>query len=438
MPANSGLIRSVGRWSLVALVVNTVIGSGVFALPGTVAGRLGWWSLLAVVGGAVLAGAIMVSFGEVASRFTAAGGPYLYAQAAFGRFMGLQMGWMVLFVRVVSAAVQVNLLTTYLAAFWAPAGTAWGSAAIGAVLLGFLAAVNVRGVAAGAGMSTAIAVVKLTSLFAFAALGMVWIAGGHPAPVHPPTTATVGGWLQVLLLLMFSFGGFEAALLPMGESKDPQRDAPFALLTGLGVVTLLYLLIQVTVLATLPDPGATDRPLAASAQALLGAPGAVLMTVVAAFSVYGWGAAAMLAVPRLMMAMAERGDLPAPLGRIHPAWRTPHIAILVFAGLVFVLTLQGGLLQNITLSTVSRLMTYGLVCASLLALRRADRTGAPRAAPAVFRAPFGTVAAGVGLALSTLLITRMTGREAIWLLVIVLLASLHWLVIRGRGRSVAD
>jgi amino acid transporter len=434
MPLNSGLIRSVGRWSLVALVVNTVIGSGVFALPGTVAGRLGWWSLLAVVGGALLAGAIMVSFGEVASRFSDAGGPYLYAQAAFGRFMGLQMGWMVLFVRVVSAAVQVNLLTTYLAGFWAPAATGWGSAAIGAILLGFLAAVNVRGVAAGAGMSTAVAIIKLTSLFAFAALGMVWVMGGNPAPVQASSANTLGGWLQVLLLLMFSFGGFEASLLPMGESKNPQRDAPFALLTGLGIVTLLYLLIQVTVLSTLADPGATDRPLAASAQVLLGPFGAVLMTVVAAFSVYGWGAAAMLAVPRLMMAMAERGDLPAPLGRIHPEWRTPHVAILAFAGLVFVLTLQGGLLQNITLSTVSRLMTYGLVCASLPVLRRADRKGTPRAAPAVFRAPFGMFAAGTGMVLSALLITRMTGREAIWLLVIVSLASLHWLAIRGRSR----
>ena len=424
-------VRTLGRWSLAGLVLNGIIGSGVFALPGTVAERLGWLSLVAFVAAALLAGAIILCFAEVASRFEEAGGPYLYAQAAFGRFAGLQMAWMSYFVRVASAAVQVNLLTVYLAEFWAPASTRLGGAVVSALLLGFLAVVNVRGVKAGAGMSNLFAVTKILPLLIFAGLGVLWMMKGQTVPAPSPTSNTPVGWLQVLLLLMFSYGGFEAALLPMGESKNPRRDAPFALLIGLGIVVLIYLLVQLTVLVTLPEPGASDRPLAAAARVLLGGPGAAFMTLAALVSVYGWGAGNMLNVPRLTMAMAERGDLPAFFGRIHPRYHTPYVSILLFAGLVFLLSLQGGLLSNISLSTVSRLLTYGLVCAAFPVFRRWDAI-AGRIAPALFRIPMGNLVAGIGLVTALVLVTRMNGREAIWLGVMVLIGAVHWLVVRRR------
>jgi len=432
-------VRSIGRWSLAALVLNGIIGSGVFALPGTVAERLGWLSLLAFVAAALLAGAIILCFAEVSSRFDRPGGPYLYAQEAFGRFAGLQMAWMSYFVRVASAAVQVNLLTVYLAEFWAPASTRVGGALVSAALLGFLAFVNVRGVRAGAGMSNLFAVAKIVPLLIFALLGVLWVVQGKTVAAPIPTTDTPGGWLQVLLLLMFSYGGFEAALVPLGESKDPRRDAPFALLVGLGTVVVVYLLVQVTVLATLAEPGASDRPLAAAARVLLGSSGAVFMTLAALISVYGWGAGNMLNVPRLTMAMSERGDLPGFFGKIHPRFHTPYVSILVFAGLVFLLSLQGSLLQNITLSTVSRLLTYGLVCAAVPVFRRWDVSAPGRIEPAVFRIPAGTLIAGIGILTSLVLVTRMNGREAIWLGVMILIGTVHWLAVRGRpGRDASS
>lgn len=402
-----------------------------FALPGTVAARLGWWSLLALVLAALVAAAIMLSFAEVASRFVSAGGPYLYAQAAFGRFVGLQMGWMAYFVRTLSAAVQVNLLTTYFAEVWSPANTPGGRAFLGALLLGILCAVNIRGVAAGTGMSNVFAVIKLAPLLALGAFGMAWLFGGFAVTHVAPTALTPSGWLNVLLLLMFSYGGFEASTIPLGEAKDPQRDAPFSLLTGLAIVVILYMVVQVAVLVALPDPNVSDRPLAEVARVFLGRPGATMMTVAAVISVYGWGAGAMLAVPRLTFAMAERGDLPSWVGRVHARFRTPYISILLYAGLTYVLSLQGDLLKNISLSTVSRLLTYGLVCAALLALRRKDGPGSEHP-PAKFRAPLGILMPAVGLLASLVLVTRMTPREGVWLLAIVGVALVHWLAVKDR------
>src|SRR5215470_11285200 len=115
---SEGLVRAIGRWSMAALMVNCIIGSGVFGLPSVLAGLLGRASVIAVALGALATAVIMACFAEIASRFTQTGGPYLYAQAAFGRFMGIQVAWLVWFVRLTACAANSNLFVTYLGEFW--------------------------------------------------------------------------------------------------------------------------------------------------------------------------------------------------------------------------------------------------------------------------------------------------------------------------------
>ena len=426
------LVRSLGRWSIAALVLNGVIGSGVFVLPGTVGGSLGWASLAAWVLAAVFTAAMIFCFAEVASRFSGAGGAYLFVQEAFGSFAGLQIGWLSYFVRVISAAVQANLFSTYLAEFLPWAETRAGGIVVNTLFIGVLAAINVRSVRSGARVSNAFALVKIAPLVAFGVLGLLWLASGKTVAQAATADPTAGTWLQLLLLLMFAYGGFETAVIPLAEAKDPGRDAPFALLAGLGLVTVLYLAAQATVLATLPDPDATNRPLAASMRAMLGAGGAMVITLAALISVYGWLAGNMLGVPRLSMAMAERGDFPAVLARVHPTFRTPWVSILVFAGVSWALANQAGLLQNLSLSAVSRLFVYGLVCASLPVFRRRDAHGSGAVGPARFRAPAGMAMAALGVAASVVLAARMNARESLTMGVLVVLAAAHWFLRRRR------
>jgi basic amino acid/polyamine antiporter, APA family len=191
-------------------------------------------------------------------------------------------------------------------------------------------------------------------------------------------------------------------------------------------VTLLYVVAQLVVLATLPDPDATNRALADSTRVMLGAGGAAVITLAALISVYGWLASNMLSVPRLSMAMAERGDFPSVLAHVHPTLRTPWISVLAFAGLSWVLANQSGLLQNLSLSAVSRLVVYGLVCASLPVFRRRDANASPEVGAARFRAPGGMALAGLGVAAAVVLAARMNAREAVTMAVVVALASLQW------------
>ncbi len=430
----ANLVRALGRWSMAALVVNGIIGSGVFVLPGTVGGALGWASLWAWIVAAAVTAAMVFCFAEVASRFSESGGAYLFTKAAFGPFVALQIGWLSYFVRAITAAVQANLFSTYLAEFVPWAATRRGGLVVSLLFIGILAAINVRGVVSGARISNAFALVKIAPLVAFGVLGLLWIFSGKTVAPDAIGDPGIGGWLNALLLLMFAYGGFESAVIPLAEAKDPGRSAPFALLTGLALVTVLYMAAQLAVLATLPDPDATNRALAASARTMLGAIGAVAITLAALISVYGWLASNMLTVPRLSMAMAERGDFPSVLARVHAVWRTPWVSVLAFGGISWILANMSGLLQNLSLSAVSRLFVYGLVCASLPVFRRRDAGTAPVVGPARFRAPGGTVLAAVGIAAAIVLAARMNVREALTMAVVVVLASIQW---AARRRSSA-
>lgn len=437
MTTTPTLVRAIGRWSFAGLVLNTIIGTGVFVLPGTLGAALGWWSMGAWLLAAALTGAMIFSFAEVASRFSRAGGAYLYGTAAFGPFIGIQMAWMGYFVRCITAAVQANLFTTYLVELWPAAEGRAVQVAVTVAFIGLQALVNVRSVGSGAAVSNVFAIVKLVPLVAFGAVGAAWLAMGKAAPAALAADPTLGGWLNAMVLLMFAYGGFESALIPMAEAKDARRDAPFALVVGLALVTVVYLAAQLTVLVTLTEPAATNRPLAASARVMFGGGGAVIITVAALISVYGWVASNMLNVPRLTMAMAEQGALPAFFGRIHPTFRTPWISILIFAGISLALALQAGLLQNLSLSAVSRLLMYGGVCLSLPVFRWRESRGIamPGVEPALFRVKGGTVLAAIGVALSLLLATRMNGSDAIKMGAVIAFAAAHWTVLQSRARS---
>jgi APA family basic amino acid/polyamine antiporter len=427
-PPRQELVRAIGRWSLVALVVNLIIGSGVFGLPSVVAGLLGRASVLAIlVAGAAIA-VVMACFAEVASQFTEPGGPYLYVRAAFGRLLGIQVGWLAWLVRIAACAANANLFVVYLGEFWVGARQPLARLLILSLLIGHLAAINYRGVRMGTHVSNTFTVAKLLPL------GLVCVAGAFYLIGHGATPAVKvfpGGqaWLRALLLLVFAYGGFEAALMPMGEVKDPHRDAAFGLFAALGICSAIYVLIQWNVVGLLSDPGRSERPLADVARIVMGRGGAALVAVGALVSVYGNTGANILAIPRMTFAMAERGDFPSWFAAVHSRFRTPYFSILIFALLVWMLALFGSFAGNATLSAVARLSYYGLVCAALPVLRKKN----PKAKG--FRLPGGTIFAVAGTLLCFGLLVRTDLSHSLILAVTVALAFVNWAVVAARRAS---
>ncbi len=214
------LVRAIGRWSLAALMVNIVIAGGIFGLPSAVAGILGGQSPIAYLIAAAGIGIIAACVAEVASRFQQAGGPYLYAKTAFGRFLGLQTGWFLLLTRISAAAAVANVFIDYLSGFWPQARGPATRLVILTILIGGLAAANVRGVRMGTRVSDFFTIAKLLPLVIFVVGGLLFIYV-HGSPVPPVAEShPAGAWMNAVLLLIFVYGGFEAALIPAGEVKN--------------------------------------------------------------------------------------------------------------------------------------------------------------------------------------------------------------------------
>jgi APA family basic amino acid/polyamine antiporter len=424
--ARDQLVRAIGRWSLTALVVNSVIGSGVFGLPSTVAGLLGKFSPAAVLLAGTGMGIIFGCFAEVASRFQQAGGPYLYTRVAFGRAMGIQMGWMLLLGQVAAPAANANLFVIYLAEFWPHARDPLPRTIILTVLVGTLAIVNVRGVRAGTQVSNFFTAAKILPLLAVLGMGL-FALHAHPAGISPgaPTAVTTSQWLKAVLLLVFAYGGFETALAPMSEAKNPRRDAPFALFTALVVCTAIYALIQWVVVGVLPDATLSERPLADVARVAVGSFGAAVVTVGALISFYGYLGAKILGMPRVTFALAEQGDFPKAFAAIHPRFQTPYISILVFAALVWAFALSGEFKWNVTLSAVARLLYYGVCCAALPVLRR------KRSGNAGFRLPAGNLFAGLAVLICAALVTQVDFGQSLIVAATIAVGLLNWLAVRN-------
>lgn len=424
--SSEGLVRAIGRWSIAALIVNCIIGSGVFGLPSVLAGLLGRASVLAVVLGAVAMAIIMACFAEVASRFAETGGVYLYAHEAFGRFMGIQVGWLVWFVRLTACAANANLFVVYLGEFWPHATRPIMKLAILTLLIGILAVINFRGVRAGTQVSNSFTIAKLASLGIVAVAGAVYLIAKHAAVPEAIVPAGANQWARAIVLLVFAYGGFEAALISAGEAKDPRRDMPFGLFFGLVTCALIYGLIQWVVVGVLPDPAQSERPLADVAQIVMGHGGAALISVGALVSIYGYLSGNTLSTPRATFALAERGDFPAPFGSVHKRFHTPYFSIFVFALMVWLLALFGSFAGNATLSAGSRLFYYGVVCAALPALRRKQKK------PALVQFPGGVFIAVLGVLLSAALLTQIEYDKSLILVVAVAVALLNWLAVRKK------
>jgi amino acid transporter len=218
------------------------------------------------------------------------------------------------------------------------------------------------------------------------------------------------------LLLMFAYGGYETALMPGGEAKDPRRDYPFALFVALATCALVYTATQWIVISIVPVSVMTNRPIAAAVEAMVGHRGADVVSLAILIATFGYLSANVLGFPRMLFALAERGDVPSVMARVHPTFRTPHVAILVLSACALGFSLAGGFQWNVTISAVSRLIYYGSVCASLPVLRRRRDVPEP-----LFRLPAGNLLAMVAIGISILLFPKLD-RPSLLVMTVVVIA----------------
>ena len=395
----SQLRRELGRWDLTAVGVNQVIGGSVFALAASLAANTGSWSPWMVAGVALVTMLIALSFAEVASRFEGTGGSYLYTRAAFGRFPAFEVGWMMWFTRAASWASVINVLVDALGRYWPVMLGPIARPTLMTAIIAAICAINIRGIKQSSAVVNVLTVAKLLPLIVFSIVGIFyvnWPVFAEPASVTTTQLSTAS------LLVIFAFGGYEVVPVLGGETKDPRRTIPFALIMTIAIVAAITIVTQVVAYGTLPNVAKTRTPLADSAAMFMGAAGAAMITLGAVFSTSGNNMGQALSGSRSLFALAEQGDLPRWFGYVHPVYRTPVTAIAVTSGVSLVLAVTGSFVTMAAASAISRLIVYVATCASQMRLRSNAYDG--QVQPAQFVLPGGPVIPTLAILVSLMIL----------------------------------
>lgn len=368
MQQDSGkLVRTVGFWGLVAMCINAVVGSGVFLLPYESYKLLGPFSLWAPLLFAIPVFILALCFAEAASHFSEPGGAYLYAKTAFGDFAGFETGWMNWIARVTSLASLSNGFVVALALLVPSLKEGLARAAVITVSILFLAAIHYVGVRYGAASIYVFTAGKLVPLVGFILLALiVWKSNPLPGSFDVPANAK---WSEVALFMLFAYAGFENLGVPAGEYKNPRRDLPLALLVGIFIIAVIYVLVQLGAMSALPDLSSSDTPIASAAATLIGPIGAIIVTVGALMSMAGTNSGTMLEGSRMLYALSL-GRRMGPISYVHPRFHTPTVAIAIHTVVALGMALAGSFRTLALISAGARLVTYLMTCLAVPRLRK--------------------------------------------------------------------
>lgn len=425
-PAPEALVRQMGATGIGLLALNGMIGAGIFGVPAGAAALAGVWSPLVFVACGLLLGTVMLCFAEIAMRFEHTGGPILYIDTAFGRFAGFQTGWAFYIAGITAYAANLNLLVDSLAWLWPAAGEGRMRIALLAVILGALCWINVTGLKGAVCSLGILTLLKLIPPLALVAAGLGWLAPSLGAiGTNPPPMATQFG--AAALLVVYAFVGWESALIPTGEVKNPARAMPPALFGALAVVTVLYVLIQTVSIAAVPDLADSERALVDVGETLMGPAGALLITAGVVVSVGGNVAGTMISTPRLTYALARDGNLPQWLSRVHPRYHTPANSIAAFTVLTLALSIIGSFVWLAAMSALVRVLIY-MTCIG--AMPRLRKHAGPDARD--FRLPGGWLIPILAFAACGLLLVQIRLQSVLaTVLVLAVGAGVYWWVRRG-------
>ena len=429
MKTDEGLIRAVGVRGLTAAIINYTIGAGIFVLPAVVAGKVGNAAPLIYVICGIAMALIVMCFAEAGSRVPLSGGTYAYAETAFGPYVGYMIAMLLwLGANVLASAavanVSVDTLGQIFPVFTKPAVRT----AFLITMYFFFAYINVRGVKTGSRAVQTVTVGKLLPILLLVVVGLFAAKGSNLSwPGLPPA----GDVSRTAMVLIFAFMGFESALTPSGEVKNPVRTVPRSIAIALISVTILYILIQVVSQGVLGGELATNdkAPLAETARRLMGNGGRILVLIGAAISTFGFVGGDILCSPRAVYALGRDGLLPSIFGRIHERFRTPHVAIITHAALCATLAVTGSFNALVVLSVLSALIVYLVCCLATIQLQRKN-IRVEGSIP--YSVPGGRVVPILASAIVIWLMSSSTLKEFIALAIAIAVFTLIYFLMRAR------
>jgi basic amino acid/polyamine antiporter, APA family len=422
--SKEGLKRVIGIGGLALTIVNGTLGAGIFVLPGIVGTNLGAFAVFGYIFCSIMMAAIMLCYAEIGTRITTSGGSYAYVEAAFGKFPGYIINWLYFFGwGILGSAALMNIIADSLALLFPAFANLIIRITFFFVLIGFMILVNVRGTKQGIGFVKIITVIKLLPLLCIIVFGLKLVKVGNLFWDHVPALTTFS---HTVFILFFAFAGFETSLGVSGEIKNPKRTIPMGILLGGIIVLIVYMLLQMVSQGILGgDIGIfKDAPLAAVAQKIAGSIGATLLLITAAISCFGAVGADVLATPRSLFAGANDGTFPKFLGKVHPKFATPYLAVITYGTMIFIFSVSGGFKQLAIMASAAILCIYLAVILSTIEMRRkkAEITGK------IFIIPLGYTIPLIGIAAIVWLLASLSKWEILSTLIFISIISIIYFV----------
>jgi amino acid transporter len=379
-----GLKREIGVWGLSANIVNIIVGAGIFVLPAIIAEIMGAAGITVYLFCGFLIALVMLCFAEAGSKVTRSGGGYAYIETAFGPFPGYLAAVFMVFGSVFSDAAVANALTELIGLAFPAFKNQYIRLVFLFLIFSGLATLNVIGVKQGIGLVKINTVAKLTPILLLILIGWKDVSLSNLYWETAPTFQKFG---EASLILFFAFQGGDAGLTVGGEIKNPQKTVPKAIFIGISFVLVLYILIQTVSQGVLGTdlPNFKEAPLAETAKIVFGPLGYTLLFIGAGISMFGMLSGEILNLPRVIFGLAKDRVIPLDkLAAIHPTFKTPYLAILLYAGMGFTFASVGGFRQLAVIASASMLLVYFGVSLSVIRLRKMKDL-----ASSGFKIPFG-------------------------------------------------
>jgi len=376
-----------GLFSIVLLGINSIIGSGIFGLPGTAYKFLGPVSVFALLFCMVLSVSIALCFAEAASYFDKDGGPFLYVKDAFGDFAGWLVGSMKVLISMIAwAAMAVFFATTLGSAFPSLANTFAKNLISGSLII-FLSVLNLLGLKTSKMVNNIITFGKLIPLIVFIIVGIFFIDPTNFSPfvVVSQGNSVSSAFASASIVLFYAFTGFESVAVAAKDMNDPKRNVPKALILVMAIVSLFYLLILIVSIGILGmNLNGASMPVALAFQQVLGDFGLWFITIGTAISVGGINMAASFLTPRSVVALSDQKMLPTIVSKENSK-HAPYISIIIAMVLTLAMALSGTFSQLAQISVVSRFIQYIPTCLAVLVFRKKypDQSG--------YRMPLGKI-----------------------------------------------
>lgn len=373
---NKGLLtKGIGGIGAALLVLNGLIGAGIFALPAKMAAELGAFSpyIFLIFGALMLA--IVWCFGQLATLYQETGGPVVYAQKGFGNAAAFQTGFIYYLARATAIAANMHVLLLYAGYVWPELNTGVGKSFAIILLTTALIVVNIIGLKAAMRSLDTISVLKLLPFV------MLIVAGYWQLDFSIALTSTSASIVPAFdtvsagaLLTLYAFIGFETVVVTSGETNSPKKTIPRALMLTVSGIAVFYFCVQWLYWHTVGPAKPDSAPLIALADMIFGETGALVMTLTAVVSVAGNLLANMISTSRLTFSMAQQslipGQLGDALGKVHTTYSTPFISVFVLGVFAGAMALSGSFVWLAISSVLARLVVYAICVVVLIKAQR--------------------------------------------------------------------